>query len=152
MATIMRDSGTIKGNELAASRRQQGIFALIDEGIFALIDVRTPAKFQEVHAVPARNVLPDAHDPAGLPASSATRDKPVEVICLSRSRAATAIELQRIAGHESFMNVEVGAISLGRKSPSRANLVLVSANLQDCSCSPTVFPARGMCWSSAATA
>ena len=103
-----------------------------------LIDVRTPIEFQELHAVPARNVPLDQLDPAALMrarqdktgtgsepghvnhARSASGEVPVPIfpqgpaseplymICRSGSRGRQACEKFAAAGFTSVVNVEGG--------------------------------------------
>ena len=77
-----------------------------------LIDVRTPVEYQELHAVPARNVPLDQLDPTALmQAHHGTTDKPLYVICRSGSRGQQACERFLQAGYANVINVEGGTLA-----------------------------------------
>jgi rhodanese-related sulfurtransferase len=102
-----------------------------------LIDVRTPMEFQEVHAVPARNIPLDQLDPARVvQARSGSREAPLYVICRSGSRGRQACEKFLAAGFPNIVNVEGGTLAWaasglpvvrGRKTVSLERQVRIAA-------------------------
>jgi len=77
-----------------------------------LIDVRTPAEYEECHAVGARLVPLDRLDPAAVIASrAASADEPLYIICRSGSRATQACERFRVAGYSHVVCVEGGTLA-----------------------------------------
>lgn len=77
-----------------------------------LIDVRTPAEFQEMHVVAARNVPLDRLDPAALRReTSAGFGKPLYVICQKGGRGKQACEKLTAAGWTDVVNVEGGTLA-----------------------------------------
>ena len=77
-----------------------------------LIDVRTPVEYQELHAVPARNVPLDQLDPNALmQARQGSTDEPLYVICRSGSRGQQACERFLQAGYPNVINVEGGTLA-----------------------------------------
>jgi rhodanese-related sulfurtransferase len=77
-----------------------------------LIDVRTPMEFQELHAVPARNVPLDQLDPTALMhARQGATDEPLYVICHSGKRGQQACERFLRAGYANVINVEGGTLA-----------------------------------------
>ena len=76
-----------------------------------LIDVRTPAEFREMHAVPARNVPLDRLDPAALAAGNGSAKDPLYVICQSGGRSRQACEKLIKAGCMNVVNVEGGTLA-----------------------------------------
>lgn len=77
-----------------------------------LIDVRTPAEYRELHAVPARNTPLDRLDPAGLmKARNGATDEPLYVICRSGSRGQKACERFLQAGYVNVINVAGGTLA-----------------------------------------
>lgn len=72
-----------------------------------LIDVRTPAEYRTVHAVPARSIPLDRLDPAVM-ASLAQPGRPLYVICASGARGRKACEAFAAAGFPGVVNVEGG--------------------------------------------
>ena len=79
-------------------------------GDVEVIDVRTPAEFQEVHAVIVSANRPlDSLDPNEIMRGrNGSRDQPLYVICRSGSRARTACEKFLADGYENVVNVEGG--------------------------------------------
>ncbi len=74
-----------------------------------LIDVRTPAEFREVHAVPARNVPLDRFDDAAISALQASSgESKVYVICKGGNRSQIAYRKLTDAGLDNVVNVEGG--------------------------------------------
>ena len=77
-----------------------------------LIDERTPAEYEECHAVGARLVPLDRLDPAAVMAGRvAAADEPLYVICRSGSRARQACERFRAAGYSHVVSVEGGTLA-----------------------------------------
>jgi rhodanese-related sulfurtransferase len=77
-----------------------------------LIDVRTPMEYQELHAVPARNVPLDQLDPTELmKARNEAMEEPLYVICRSGSRGQKACERFLQAGYSNVINVEGGTLA-----------------------------------------
>lgn len=76
-----------------------------------LIDVRTPAEFREVHALPARNLPLDRLDVRGLAAERASQSRPLYVICRSGARAQQACDKLQAAGLNQVVNVEGGTLA-----------------------------------------
>lgn len=112
---------------------------LCEKDTVDLIDVRTPAEFQEVHAVHARNVPLDALNPeAVMQARGDAKDAPLFVICRSGSRGAKACEAFVKAGFTNVVNIEGGtnawadagyAVNRGRKVMSLERQVRIAAGL-----------------------
>ena len=74
-----------------------------------LIDVRTPAEYQTVHAVPARHVAIESLDLAEFIASRGERQgEPLYVICGSGGRSSTVCNQFRAAGFPNVVNVKDG--------------------------------------------
>ncbi len=104
-----------------------------------LIDVRTPAEFEEVHLLHARNIPLDQLDPAALIQSrSDSAQEPLYLICQSGSRGRQACEKFRKAGFLHVVNVEGGTRSCieaglpvvrGRKTISLERQVRIAAGL-----------------------
>jgi rhodanese-related sulfurtransferase len=107
-----------------------------------LIDVRTPMEFQELHAVPARNVPLDQLDPNALmQAHHGPTDEPLYVICRSGSRGQKACERFFQAGYANVINVEGGTLAWescglpvvrGKKTISLERQVRIAAGLLVC--------------------
>jgi rhodanese-related sulfurtransferase len=107
-----------------------------------LIDVRTPVEFQELHAVPARNVPLDQLDPvAVMQARNSSIDEPLYVICRSGSRGQKACERFLQAGYANVVNVEGGTLAWascglpvvrGKKTVSLERQVRIAAGLLVC--------------------
>ena len=107
-----------------------------------LIDVRTPMEYQELHAVPARNVPLDCLDPTGLmKARNGSTDEPLYVICRSGSRGQKACERFLQAGYANVINVEGGTLAWescglpvvrGKKTISLERQVRIAAGLLVC--------------------
>ena len=77
-----------------------------------LIDVRTSMEYQELHAVPARNVPLDCLDPTALmKARNGATDEPLYVICHSGKRGQQACERFLQAGYTNVTNVEGGTLA-----------------------------------------
>ncbi len=72
------------------------------------IDVRTPAEFQQVHAVGARLVPLDGLDPAAIAAGRLHPTDPIYVICQSGARAGKAVDRFKQAGIANVLSVEGG--------------------------------------------
>lgn len=112
---------------------------LCAKGNVDLIDVRTPAEFQEVHAVHAQNVPLDTLKPEEvMKARGDSKDAPLFVICRSGSRGAKACEAFVKAGFTNVVNVEGGtnawaeagyAVNRGRKVMSLERQVRIAAGL-----------------------
>lgn len=73
-----------------------------------LLDVRTPAEFREVHVEFARNVPLDRLNATQWSASRNGTDRPLYVVCRSRSRGQQACEKLQAAGCANVVNVEGG--------------------------------------------
>ena len=107
-----------------------------------LIDVRTPVEYQELHAVPARNVPLDQLDPtAEMRVRNGSTDEPLYVICRSGSRGQKACERFLQAGYANVVNVEGGALAWescglpvvkGEKAISLERQVRIAAGLLVC--------------------
>jgi rhodanese-related sulfurtransferase len=107
---------TVLPSALAAS--------LAREPQLTVIDVRTPAEFAEVHALPARNVpLPDLGAAALRALGHAEQVAPVYVLCQSGQRAAVAAK--RLAS-EGFSDVRV--VQGGTEAWSAAGLPVVKGS------------------------
>jgi rhodanese-related sulfurtransferase len=76
-----------------------------------LIDVRTPAEFEECHAVAARCVPLDRLDPKAVMAARPDPSDPLYVICRSGSRAKMACDKFRAAGFDNVVCVEGGTLA-----------------------------------------
>jgi rhodanese-related sulfurtransferase len=77
-----------------------------------LIDVRTPMEFQELHAVPARNIPLDQLDASALTLShNGSSEAPLYLICRSGSRGKQACEKLLNAGCTNVVNVEGGTLA-----------------------------------------
>jgi rhodanese-related sulfurtransferase len=85
--------------------------AALDSGPIELVDVRTPAEFEELHAVPARNVPLDQFDPRQFLAARTRADAPLYVICRSGQRAARACKQLVACGCENAVVVEGGTLA-----------------------------------------
>lgn len=104
-----------------------------------LIDVRTPAEFNEVHAVAAANVPLDTIDPRQfLTDRNGRADRPLFVICRSGSRAEQASKLFAKAGFTEVCCVGGGTdawvaaglpVQRGRKAVSLERQVRIAAGL-----------------------
>lgn len=81
--------------------------AWANAGSLDLVDVRTPAEFRAVHAVPARNVPLSDLDPAAVWAGR-TAGRRLVLVCKSGKRAATARELMAKSGHTDVVVLEGG--------------------------------------------
>lgn len=80
-----------------------------------LIDVRTPAEFRELHALPARNVPLDRLDPhAVMRDRRGSSGQPVDVICRTGSRSAQACRRFHDAGYSNVVSVEGGRLAWER--------------------------------------
>jgi rhodanese-related sulfurtransferase len=102
MATVSME--TITAAELGAKQAR-------GEAI-ELIDVRTPAEFRELHAVPARLVPLDSLDPSRLKAErTLPAEAPLYVICRSGARGKMACEKLAAAGFAHLVNVEGGTLA-----------------------------------------
>ena len=107
-----------------------------------LIDVRTPMEYQELHAVPARNVPLDQLDPTALiHARHGATDEPLYVICRSGSRGQKACERFVEAGYANVINIEGGTLAWescglpvvrGKKTISLERQVRIAAGLLVC--------------------
>jgi rhodanese-related sulfurtransferase len=107
-----------------------------------LIDVRTPAEFQELHAVPSRNIPLDQLDPSALIHSrDGSPAAPYYLICRSGSRGKKACEKLVNAGCENVVNVEGGTLAWesaglpvvrGKKVMSLERQVRIAAGLLIC--------------------
>jgi rhodanese-related sulfurtransferase len=87
----------------------QAAFTLSQSGAAPeIIDVRTPAEFDQVHAVGARSVPLDQLDPAAVMAARARADRPLFLICKAGGRAAKACEQFNAAGFDAVVSVEGG--------------------------------------------
>ena len=74
-----------------------------------IVDVRTPAEYEQVHALGARSVPLDDLDPSTFKDdSNSTSNRRLLVICKSGRRAAKACEKLRQAGIADVLNVEGG--------------------------------------------
>lgn len=71
-----------------------------------LIDVRTPAEYREIHAVPAQSVPLDQLNAPAL--AQQYGQTPLFVICRSGSRGKMACDRLRAAGLANVLNVEGG--------------------------------------------
>jgi rhodanese-related sulfurtransferase len=77
-----------------------------------LYDVRTPAEYRELHALPARLVPLDALDPKAVLAERAgNEDKPLYVICRTGGRGRKACEKLLAAGCRNVVNIEGGTLA-----------------------------------------
>ncbi|MFH1498174.1 MAG: rhodanese-like domain-containing protein [Verrucomicrobiota bacterium] len=86
-----------------------------------VIDVRTPAEFAELHAVPARNLpLPDATPEALASLGHGDRAKPVYILCQSGKRAETCSTRLAAAGF-----AEAVVVTGGTEAWAAANLPVV---------------------------
>jgi rhodanese-related sulfurtransferase len=104
-----------------------------------LIDVRTPAEFRELHAVPARNIPLEQRDPSALTHShNGSPEDPHYLICRSGSRGKQACEKFLNAGCDNVVNVEGGTLAWesaglpvvrGKKAISLERQVRISAGL-----------------------
>ncbi|MCA9196476.1 MAG: rhodanese-like domain-containing protein [Planctomycetales bacterium] len=83
-----------------------------------LIDVRTPAEFQGMHAIIAKNVPLDQLDCASI-MNGRSQDEPLYIICLSGARGTKACDQFRACGFTNVVNVEGGT-----KAWESANLPL----------------------------
>jgi len=107
-----------------------------------LIDVRTPVEYQELHAVPARNIPLDQLNPAALmQARHGSKDEPLYVICRSGNRGQQACERFLQAGYPNVINVEGGTLAWescglpvikGKKTISLERQVRIMAGLLVC--------------------
>ncbi len=80
-----------------------------EEGPLEIIDVRTPAEFNSVHAVSARNIPLDQLDPAALMQSrNGSAELPLYLICKSGTRGNKAQNKFADAGYDNVINVEGG--------------------------------------------
>ncbi|WP_435018259.1 rhodanese-like domain-containing protein [Tundrisphaera sp. TA3] len=74
-----------------------------------LIDVRTPAEYHELHAVPARLVpLTDLDPKAVMGSRVGSKDDPLYTICRSGGRSRQAAEKFHAAGFSNVVSVEGG--------------------------------------------
>jgi rhodanese-related sulfurtransferase len=71
-----------------------------------IIDVRTPAEFREVHAMPARNVPLDELTPQHVPASST--EQPLYLVCKAGGRSTKACQKLIAAGCVNVVSVAGG--------------------------------------------
>lgn len=77
-----------------------------------LIDVRTPAEYRELHAVPARLVPLDSLDPkAVMAARGECAAEPLYVLCRTGGRSKMACERFAAAGYHNVVNVEGGTLA-----------------------------------------
>ncbi|OWK40566.1 rhodanese-like domain-containing protein [Fimbriiglobus ruber] len=99
-----------------------------------LIDVRTPAEFDEIHAVGAKSVPLHTLDPKAFAAEYPEGD--IYTICRSGSRGAQACEKFVAAGIDRVVNVEGGTlaweqaelpVARGRKTMSLERQVRIAA-------------------------
>lgn len=91
---------TISVNEFAELHKQKNV---------DLVDVRTPAEFQEVRAVEARNIPLSSFDPEEvMKQRNGSAEEPLYVICNSGNRSSKACEKLVKAGFENIVNVEGG--------------------------------------------
>jgi rhodanese-related sulfurtransferase len=99
-----------------------------------LIDVRTPAEFEEIHAVGARSIPLDKLDPLAIRAENPEAD--VYLICRSGGRGKQACEKLLAAGIDRAANVEGGTLAWeqaglpvvrGRKTMSLERQVRIAA-------------------------
>ena len=107
-----------------------------------LIDVRTSVEFQELHAVPARNIPLDQLDPSSfLHSSNGSPVEPLYLICRSGSRSKQACEMLLNAGCTNVVNVEGGTLAWessglpvvrGKKAISLERQVRIAAGLLVC--------------------
>ena len=107
-----------------------------------LIDVRTPMEYQELHAVPARNVPLDQLDPTALMHDRhGATDAPLYVICHSGKRGRQGCERFLQAGYANVINVEGGTLAWescglpvvrGKKTISLERQVRIAAGLFVC--------------------
>lgn len=99
----MSDISTITVERLAELSKQ---------GTVDLIDVREPEEFEEVHAVPARNVPVAELDPhAVMKARTGAADELLYLICRSGMRSLIACEKFVDAGYSNVINVEGGTLA-----------------------------------------
>ncbi len=102
-----------------------------------LIDVRTPAEFEEVHAVAARNVPLHTLDPdAVMNDRCPDSNRPLYVICKAGGRSAQAQQKFLEAGYSCVVNVEGGTdawcaaglpVQRGRRTMSLERQVRITA-------------------------
>ncbi len=99
-----------------------------------LLDVRTPAEFEEIHAVGARSVPLDRLNPKSLQAEYPQGE--IFLICRSGGRGKQACEKFLAAGVERVVNVEGGTLAWdqaglpvvrGRKTMSLERQVRIAA-------------------------
>ena len=77
-----------------------------------VIDVRTPAEFAEVHAVPARNIpLPEVSTASLAAAGHAAPGLPVYILCQTGRRALAAADALSAAGCARPVVVEGGTVA-----------------------------------------
>lgn len=77
-----------------------------------VLDVRTPAEFAEVHAVPARNLpLPDVTAAALAAAGHTDLNAPVYLLCQTGRRAITAADTLAAAGFRQPIVIEGGTVA-----------------------------------------
>jgi len=99
----MSEIATISVQQLSDLPRQTNV---------EVIDVRTPAEFQEVHAVIAENVPLDSLDPdAVIKQRNGSVSDPLYVICRSGSRSMNACKQFLAAGHSQVVNVDGGTLA-----------------------------------------
>jgi rhodanese-related sulfurtransferase len=113
-----------------------------DDKNIDLIDVRTPLEFQEMHAVPARNIPLDQLDASALLRScTSSPPGPFYLICRSGSRGKQACEKLFGAGCTNAVNVEGGTLAWesfglpvvrGKKTISLERQVRITAGLLVC--------------------
>ena len=85
---------------------------LSKRGTIDLIDVRELEEFEEVHAVPARNVPTVGLDPhAVMKGRLGAASDPVYFICRSGMRSLIACEKMVDAGYNDVVNVEGGTLA-----------------------------------------
>jgi rhodanese-related sulfurtransferase len=78
----------------------------------AVIDVRTPVEYAEVHVPQAKLEPLDKLDPTALASSgTASKDKPVYILCRSGQRATKAAEKLASAGFQQPIVVEGGTLA-----------------------------------------
>ena len=101
-------SPTTNGNLSEISSKE--LYERIENGeSIDLIDVRTPAEYQSVHALPARHVAAESLDPSAFIASLGDRrDEPFYVICASGERSSAFCKRFRAAGFQNAVNVKGG--------------------------------------------
>jgi rhodanese-related sulfurtransferase len=77
-----------------------------------LVDVRTPAEFREIHALPARNVPLDRLDPQELMRNrQGAPSEPIYLICRSGSRSQKGCEKVLAAGYTNIVSIEGGTLA-----------------------------------------